>query len=253
MRRLLAVALVVLGVAGLVLGRLGETVWAPDTEHTATVRLKDPGAAVVIDPGVVYVGGHEGTLKVTASSDVHLIAAAPADVTAYLASARYTEVTSVPSWTTLKTRVVHPQGDPTIPEVASADLWTSVEQSRSPLSVPVSRLWRGDGGANPARPYRALVVVTDGTQPAASAISITWPVEASTPWVPYAYAGGAALAVLGLILFAADFAAASARRRRAADDLEDVEDDDEPGSARGGSHAASRATGDVTHDEEDRS
>ena len=57
MQRPLAILLVLIGVIGLVLGRLGETSWAPETETTATVELGDPGSAVVIDPGVLYIGG----------------------------------------------------------------------------------------------------------------------------------------------------------------------------------------------------
>ena len=39
MQRLLAVLLVLIGLIGLVLGRLGETTWAPETETTATTTL----------------------------------------------------------------------------------------------------------------------------------------------------------------------------------------------------------------------
>ena len=63
MQRLLALLLVLLGLIGLVLGRLGDTVWAPATETTATVQLSDPGPAVVIDPGVLYIGGTEGEVE----------------------------------------------------------------------------------------------------------------------------------------------------------------------------------------------
>ena len=48
--------------------------------------------------------------------------------------------------------------------------------------------------------YRSILVVTDGSAPGADSISITWPVEAENEWVPFAYAGGAAIAVIGLVL-----------------------------------------------------
>ena len=65
----LAVLLVLLGLIGLALGRLGETTWAPATETTASVELSDPGPAVVIDPGVLYVGGMEGEVTIEGESD----------------------------------------------------------------------------------------------------------------------------------------------------------------------------------------
>ena len=75
MQRLLAVLLVLIGLIGLVLGRLGETTWAPETETTATATLEDPGPAVVIDPGVLYVGGEEGEVVIEGASDVSVITA----------------------------------------------------------------------------------------------------------------------------------------------------------------------------------
>src|SRR5690606_26609008 len=48
--------------------------------------------------------------------------------------------------------------------------------------------------------YRSLLIVTDGTAAGADKISITWPVDDENEWVPYAYAGGAAIAVIGLVL-----------------------------------------------------
>lgn len=221
MRRLLAVALVVLGIAGLVLGRLGETVWAPSTERSASVSLEDPGAAVLIEPGVAYVGGHEGSVRVDAPADVHVIPVPRSDAEAYLGTARYTAITGVPDWSTLKTTVENPEGEATLPDPASADLWSTVVDSASPATVDIATLWREDGGAKPALPYNALLVVTDGTQAGASKVTITWPVDARNEWVPYAYAIGAALAVIGLILFALDFSAATARRRRAAEEIEE--------------------------------
>lgn len=221
MRRLLAVALVVLGIAGLVLGRLGETVWAPATERSASVSLEDPGAAVLIDPGVAYVGGHEGTISIEAPADVHIIPVDKADAEAYLGGAKRTEITGVPDWSTLSTTVKNPDGEATLPDPASADLWTTVVDSPSPATVDIATLWREDGDAKPALPYRSLLVVTDGTQAGASEVTITWPVDARNDWVPYAYVIGAALAVLGLILFALEFTAASSRRRRAGAELDE--------------------------------
>lgn len=221
MRRLLAVALVVIGLGGIGLGILGATVWAPATERSATVTLEDPGAAVVIDPGVLYVGGHEGTLTVTGASDVSLVPATPGDIEAYLGTAHYTRVTGVPDWSTLATEDVQPTGDPTVPAPTGADLWPTVMTSASPSKTPIADLWELDGGADPAQPYRALLVMTDGTQPGAQTITVTWPVEATNAWVPYATAIGALLAVLGLILFVLDFSSRRARRRQAAEELEE--------------------------------
>ncbi|WP_156953999.1 hypothetical protein [Brachybacterium phenoliresistens] len=210
-QKILAAALVVLGLAGLVLGRLGETTWAPSTEHTAVADLADAGPAVVIDPGVLYVGGEEGTVEITAASDVSVITAANDDIAAYLAQTRYTRVTGVPSWETLSTEVVNPDGGTTLSDPAGSDLWRQVETSPSPASIDIAAFRREEAAPGSEQPYRAILLVTDGTAPGAQSISITWPVEASNAWVPYAYAGGATVAVIGLIWFVLAFRSSGRR------------------------------------------
>lgn len=220
MQRLLAILLVLIGLIGLVLGRLGETTWAPATEVTATVQLEDPGPAVVIDPGVLYLGGTEGTVEITGASEVSVITAPAGDVTAYLEETRYTRVTGASDWSTLSTEAVNPEGEDEIADPTSSDLWLSVETSESPVTLQVADVAAAEHGEN-EQPYRPLLLVTDGTAPGAESITITWPVEDENEWVPYAYAGGAAIAVIGLVLFLVSLG--SARRRREDEELgEDV-------------------------------
>ncbi|MGO1284976.1 MAG: hypothetical protein ACTHUU_07650 [Brachybacterium sp.] len=199
MQRPLAVLLVLIGVIGLVLGRLGETTWAPETETTAAVDLADPGSAVVIDPGVLYVGADEGDVVIEGASDVSVITAANGDIDAYLEDVRHTRITGASDWTTLSTQEVNPDGAEELASPTSSDLWRSVETQPSPYRFDVSEFRAGEHGDN-AQPYRAILIVTDGTEPGADSVSITWPVDAENEWVPFAYAGGAAIAVIGLVL-----------------------------------------------------
>ncbi|MFC7458335.1 hypothetical protein ACFQS2_14190 [Brachybacterium sp. GCM10030267] len=214
MQRLLAVLLVLVGLIGLVLGRLGETTWAPATETTATVELEDPGPAVVIDPGVLYVGGTEGEVSIEGASDVSVITAANSDIEAYLADTRYTRITGASDWTTLSTQEVNPDGAGELSDPTGSDLWRSVETSPSPFTMPVEDFAEGETGEN-KQVYRAILVVTDGSDPGAQSVSITWPVDDENEWVPYAYAGGAAIAVIGLVLLVVSLGG-----RRREDELE---------------------------------
>ncbi|WP_460477483.1 hypothetical protein [Brachybacterium huguangmaarense] len=222
MRRMLAVVLVVLGLAGLVLGRLGETVWAPETERTATVELADPGPAVVIDPGVAYVGGHAGQVTITAPGDVTVIRASSDDVTGYLGDATYTRITGVPAWGTLSSETVQADGPAELP-APLPDTFGPLEPSASPVTLEVADLWEQDSTGG--QPHQPLLVLTDGKQAGATEVTMRWPVELSTPWVPYAYAIGAALTVIGLVLFLVDFAM---RRSRDAEDDDAERDDVDP-------------------------
>jgi len=220
-QRLLAVLLVLIGLVGLGLGRLGETVWAPATETTATVDLADPGPAVVIDPGVLYVGGTEGEVVIEGASDVSVITASNSDIEAYLEGTHYTRVTGASDWTTLSTEDMNPEGEAEIKDPTSSDLWRSVDTSQSPATIDVHEFWAGENGEN-EQVYRALLIVTDGTEPGASKISITWPVDDKNEWVPFAYAGGATVAVIGLVLLVV-----SPGRRRDEELEDEILDEDE--------------------------
>ena len=214
MQRLLAVLLVLVGLIGLALGRLGDTVWAPDTETTASVTLEDPGPAVVIDPGVLYVGGEEGQVTIEGTSDVSVITASNGDIDAYLDGVHHTRITGASDWSTLSTEDVDPDGEAELSDPTSSDLWRSVDTSESPYTLDVHEFWAGENGEN-EQVYRALLIVTDGTEPGAESVSITWPVDAENEWVPYAYAGGAAVAVIGLVLLVVSLG----RRRDEDEDL----------------------------------
>lgn len=199
MQRLLAVLLVLIGLIGLVLGRLGETTWAPETETTATATLEDPGPAVVIDPGVLYVGGEEGEVVIEGASEVSVITASNSDIDAYLEGVHHTRVTGASDWSTLSTEDVEPDGAAEISDPTGSDLWRSVDTSASPYTLDIGEFWAAENGEN-EQVYRSLLIVTDGTAAGADKISITWPVDDENEWVPYAYAGGAAIAVIGLVL-----------------------------------------------------
>lgn len=243
MQRPLAVLLILIGIVGLVLGRLGETTWAPETETTASVTLDDPGSAVVIDPGVLYVGGEEGQVVIEGASDVSVITAANGDIDAYLEDVRYTRITGASDWTTLSTQEVNPEGAAELVDPTSSDLWRSVETAPSPFTIEIEEFRAAENGENP-QPYRSLLIVTDGTAPGADKVSITWPVEAENEWVPFAYAGGAAIAVIGLVLLVVSIGG----RRRDEDEDSSIEGGEPgepgpaapvlPGAAAGGSAAA---------------
>ena len=222
MQRLLAVLLVLVGLIGLALGRLGDTVWAPDTETTASVTLEDPGPAVVIDPGVLYVGGEEGQVTIEGASDVSVITASNGDIDAYLDGVHHTRITGASDWSTLSTEDVDPDGEAELSDPTSSDLWRSVDTSESPYTLDVHEFWAGENGEN-EQVYRALLIATDGTEPGAESVSITWPVDAENEWVPYAYAGGAAVAVIGLVLLVVSL---GRRRDEDEEELAPVEDED---------------------------
>ncbi|MGY5764889.1 hypothetical protein ACXET9_06795 [Brachybacterium sp. DNPG3] len=250
MQRLLAVLLVLVGLIGLALGRLGETTWAPATEATASVTLSDPGPAVVIDPGVLYIGGTEGEVTITGASAVTYITASNADIDAYLEGVHHTRITGASSWTTLSTESADDDGAAEITDPTSSDLWRTVDTGDATTTIDIADFHAAETGED-EQVYRAILIVTDGTAAGADSISITWPVDAANEWVPYAYAGGAAVAVIGLVLLVVSLG--SGRRRREQDELEEEFDDNlEDSSVERSAPAAAAAVGSIADDADDR-
>ena len=216
MQKILALVLIALGVVGLALGRLGETIWAPPSERVATAQITEVGSAVVIDPGVMYMSGAEGTVDVTAGSDVTIIPAPADDVTAYLGDSQHTRITGATDWDTLTVETMSPDGDPVPSDAGGADLWRSTETSASPATIDIAEF----SAQEESQPYRAVLLVPADPEKGITDVSITWPVSQSNSWVPYAYAIGAALAIIGLIWFILTLGV----RRRDRDDSEHVEE-----------------------------
>ena len=186
----------------------------------------------MIDPGVLYVGGEEGEVVIEGASDVSVITASNSDIDAYLEGVHHTRVTGASDWSTLSTEDVEPDGAAEISDPTGSDLWRSVDTSASPYTLDIGEFWAAENGEN-EQVYRSLLIVTDGTAAGADKISITWPVDEENEWVPYAYAGGAAIAVIGLVLLVV-----SIGRRNDEDELLE-----EPQEARSSEARTSLATG----------
>lgn len=223
MHRILATVVALLGVAGLALGVLGQTAWAPPEQYVATATVDQPGKALVIDPGVAYVGGQEGTVTVSgapAGAPLQRIYAPEADLTAWLGeNTRYTRVTGLDGWDTLTTETVNPDATGNLPDPAAADILRGTEQLGEDATIDIAELAASE--VDSGSPYSSLAFVTDGTQDAPNEVTITWPNPQTNQWVPWAYGAGAVLLLAGIVLFVL-----GSRRRAAASRDDDHGDDD---------------------------
>lgn len=224
-RKWLAGILLVLGLAGLGLGWAGETVWAPDSEHTASVKLTEPGAAVVINPGVLYVGGQEGSLSVKADAPVSLIAAPTGDAQAFLKDVPHTAITGVPAWGTLSTEKVNPEGKADTVGITESDMWDSVTPLEESKPVPIETFSKVELDPKKPIPYRTLIIAGDGKNTPVTNVTISWPSHASNAWAPFAVAIGAVFLIIGLVLL---LLALTVKRSEDPDDaVSIIEEDDE--------------------------
>jgi hypothetical protein len=194
-----AVALVLLGLLTLLAGIGQKTIWAPSETFTASAPSDAAEAPVtVIDQKLRTHQG--GTVKINVEGDGNFLLAVgrPDDVAAWVGQTAHNTVTGVSEKKDALV-VEHAAGDATAPNPAGSDLWVSTESASGELQYS----W-----TPPADGEWSLLLATDGTQPAPSSISMTFPNDTSTPWaVP--------LMVIGGLLMLAGIALAilSARKR----------------------------------------
>lgn len=194
-----AVALVLLGLLTLLAGVGQKTIWAPSETLTASAP-SDAAAAplTVIDQDLRTQQG--GTVKINIEGDGNFLLAVgrPDDVDAWVGKTAHNTVTGIAE--DKETLVVeHADGEATAPNPSGSDLWVSTESASGALEYS----W-----TPPADGEWSLLLAADGTKPAPSSISMTFPNDTSTPWaIPLMVIGGL------LILAGIALALLSARKR----------------------------------------
>ncbi|MET4588758.1 hypothetical protein [Arthrobacter sp. 754] len=194
-----AVALVLLGLLTLLAGIGQKTIWAPSPTFTASAP-SDAAAAplTVIDQKLRTL--HGGTVKIKIEGDGAFMLAAgrPDDVDAWVGQSAHNTVTGV-SEDEKSLQLEHADGEATVPNPAGSDLWVSTENASGALEYS----W-----TPPADGEWSLLLASDGTKPAPSSISMTFPNDTATPWaVPLMVLGGL------LILAGIALAILSARKK----------------------------------------
>ncbi len=177
-----AVALVLLGLLTLLAGIGQKTVWAPP--ETVTAAAPEGGTAApltVIDEKLRTL--HGGTVKITVKGEGSFMLAAgrPDDVDAWVGKTAHNTVTGV-SEDGKALQLDHADGEAKAPSPAGSDLWVTTETANGELNYSWTPPADGDW---------SLLLASDGTKPAPSSISMTFPNDTSTPWaIPLMVLGG---------------------------------------------------------------
>ena len=194
-----AVALVLLGLLTLLAGIGQRTIWAPSETFTAAAPADGQAAPLtVIDQSLRTL--HGGTVKINIEGDGNFLLAAgrPDDVDAWVGQTAHNTVTGV-SEDGKSLQVEHADGEAAAPSPAGSDLWVSTENASGELEYSWTPPADGDW---------TLLLASDGTQPAPSSISMTFPNDTSTPWAVPLMVLGSLLILGGIVL-----ALLSARKR----------------------------------------
>ncbi|WP_314323514.1 hypothetical protein [Paenarthrobacter ilicis] len=179
-----AALLVLLGLLTMLAGIGQLTFWAPSETVTASVPGDTKAAPLtVIDQKLIAV--HDGPVKIKIQGEGNYTVSTgrPDDVEAWVGKTAHNTLTGVTA-DQKSLEVSSADGEATAPSPAGSDLWVSTEEANGELDYT----WNP-----PADGEWSLLVAADGTKPAPSAISMTFPNNATTPWaVP--------LIVLGIII-----------------------------------------------------
>lgn len=194
MRRVLVALLAVLGLLAVGAGIGLRTIWLPDDTVVARASVADPGVVVTTAPGVLEARPGPVTVSAQAPDDgpVLLAVGRQEDVEAYSDGLARTRLTGFGGADGSALTSTSDEGEPTVADPATSDLWVQRATGAGTATLrydPPPGRW-------------LLLAAGDGTAPAPSTITLTWPSPVSTPWaVPLVLVGTLLLlaaAVLGL-------------------------------------------------------
>jgi hypothetical protein len=204
-RFVLALVTLVAAAALIALGIAQRTVFLPPDRATVAASVPSDVRYVVVPGSVLRSHTGQQRLHLDGSSTAFAAYGRGSDVTAWLSGQRYAVLR------------VDGQGNPLKPVVRTApvvagltgghpdpdgsDLWLDQQRSQGTLDWTVNV---------PATV--SVLVAADGSAPAPSKVTVSWPVRVSTPYATPLIVGGSVLALLGLLLYI--WALVHLRRRR---------------------------------------
>lgn len=224
MRFIVAIVFFVVAVVGVGLGVAQRTVFAPPDSITAALQLDSTAAVTIVDGSALNAFEGRQTVSVVGgvvappvpepeSSDVPAPEAEPspsasiseeaanatesdaivaaygrtADVLAWVAPATYTLVTFDDETGELVAETIIGT-ESSVPDPYGSDLWFSDYQGAGELALTIN-----------APDEVSLLIVSNGILPAPQELSVTWPLDASTPFSTLLILSGVGSLVIGLL------------------------------------------------------
>jgi hypothetical protein len=199
-RFVLAIVLFLLAFVGIALGVAQRTILAGPDSATVSIDVAGDAPLTVISGEVLNTYETTQGLTIRGSGDILLATGRTTDVQAWVGDASYNEIGYDPEAGELTATLVTGTETDT-PTPAGSDLWANeyagTDELTRKINVPSNI---------------SVLIAADGTRPAPSQISITWPLDNSAPWSGPLVLGGIASLLAGLGAFL--WALIHARRRR---------------------------------------
>jgi hypothetical protein len=199
-RFVIAIVLFVVAFVAIGLGLAQRTILAGPSSVTHEVTVGGDAPLTLIQPSALHASPGTQSVTISGGSALFLAAGRESDVKAWIGTTDYATV----GWSATKQAFTQKSVDGTertAPTPAGSDLWVQEYTGSTELNRKFD-----------APKDVALLVASDGTKPAPSKISVTWPLDNSTPWATPLIVGGIGVLLLGLLAFI--WALVHARRRR---------------------------------------
>jgi hypothetical protein len=187
-RFVLAIVFFVLALGTMGTGIAERTFLAGPDQVTLATTASHQAPVVVIDGAALNAYPEAQTVKMAGSSSAFAAYGRTSDVLAWIGNTNYTEVSLNPKTDELQSKFHH--GDATtVPNPSGSDLWLQQykfgEFAQFRAKVPASM---------------SVIAVSNGKDPAPSTVSLTWPLDNSTPWSGTLVLIGAIALIIGIIL-----------------------------------------------------
>ena len=194
MRFVWAVVAFVIAAVMIGAGIAQRTVFQGPSETSATVQTEGTTAYTLLDGSVLNSVPGAQTLRVEGDGAVFVSYGRTADVKAWLADVPYTAVT-VDGAGVVQTAVAQPTVTPTSDAAAGrspvdSDLWLDEFEQTGTLSTTLQ-----------LPSDMSVLIASDGSSPAPANVSVTWPIDDSTPWAGPLIVGGGIVLLIGLVLY----------------------------------------------------
>jgi hypothetical protein len=180
------------------LGIAQRTVFAEPDTVTAATNITSSAPVTVLSGSALNAFPRNQSVELSGADENFSAYGRTDDVVAWVGDASYNNVTYDAKTRSLVSTLVKGDADE-VPSPVDSDLWLASYANEGSFTINVPE-------------DISLLIVTDGVKPAPADLSVTWPVDNSTPWANTLVVAGGVLLLIGLLLLL--WAIAHIRRSR---------------------------------------
>ena len=186
MRFVLAIVSFVIAALLIGLGIAQKTVFAAPDQVTASTSITTDAPVTVVSGEALNAYPRSQFVQVSGSDENFVAYGRTTDVVAWIGDASYNDVTYDAKTAALKS-TLKSGSESEVPSPVDSDLWLASYTNQGAMTINVPEDF-------------SLIVVTDGVKPAPAEVSVTWPVDNSTPWANTFVVAGGVFLLIGLLL-----------------------------------------------------